>query len=251
MRSEDLMIELELLPGLVRRKWIEKKRKMQRVADESFAGLTLFPEDEDVLFQKTTTSGSDWMLPNSRLDFIRMTDAQGSMPVPVYDIPPSMMKQKVSRAQLQRLMDEDETLPLLLGETKAVKVIQKFRRRTADEEDEEDEEEFDEDKIAKTQAEVFARIDDMERIPPEMEVPKVLPIQTMTEDMSQALTEVQNHFRVQLTGIIEATATLFEHLVELTQGIDAVRVNHEEVLQLVKEHMVDSEEYEGSSVRTQ
>jgi hypothetical protein len=237
-------IELELLPGLVRRKWIEKKRKMQRVADKAFAGLTLFPEDEGVLFQKTTQSGSDWMLPNSEMDFKRMTDATASEPFRVYDIPPSMLKQKVTHAQLQRLMDEDESLPLLLGETRAVKVIKRFQRRSPDDEDEEEEEEDfgedgnrkDWDNITKTQAEVFARIDAMERIEPEMEVPKVAPIQAMTEDMSHALTEVQNHFRVQLTGIIEATATLFEHLVELTQGIDAVRANHEEVIQLVKEN---------------
>jgi len=31
-RKEDLSIKLDLLPGIVRRKWIEKKRKMQRVA---------------------------------------------------------------------------------------------------------------------------------------------------------------------------------------------------------------------------
>ena len=30
----------------------------------------------------------------------------------------------------------------------------------------------------------------------------------------------RNQFRVQLTGVIECTAVLFEHLVELTQGLD-------------------------------
>ena len=32
----------------------------------------------------------------------------------------------------------------------------------------------------------------------------------------------RNQFRVQLTGVIECTAVLFEHLVELTQGLDEV-----------------------------
>merc|ERR1719326_1609307 len=85
----------------------------------------------------------------------------------------------------------------------------------------------------RTQADVFHRIDELERVPPEVELPKVPQIVTMTEDMSHALSEVQNQFRVQLTGIIEATATLFEHLVELTQGIDAVRNNHESVIEMV------------------
>merc|ERR1719420_1565307 len=99
-----------------------------------------------------------------------------------------------------------------------------------------------------TQGEVFKRIDDLERVPPEVELPKILQIVSMTEEMSGALSEVQNQFRVQLTGIIEATATLFEHLVELTQGLDAVRNNHEEVLTLVRENQAD--DYEGSSART-
>merc|ERR1719487_1308563 len=107
MRSEDLMIDLELLPGLVRRKWIEKKRKMQRVADEAFAGLTLFPEDEGLLFTQDTKVGTDWMLPNSRMDMNKMINATASHPLPVYEIPEGMLRQTISRAQLQRLMDED------------------------------------------------------------------------------------------------------------------------------------------------
>lgn len=253
MRKEDLIIDLELLPGLVRRKWIEKKRKMQRVADESFAGLTLFKEDEGVLFQDVRDKGTEWMLPNTRMDFHKMTNATPSRPISVYDIPEKMMKQQISRAQLQRLMDEDPALPLLLNANKAVKVIQRYRKKAEGEEDEDEDFGMDDDKmkaITQAQADVFARIDDMERIPPEVEVPKVPEVHAMAEDMSHALTEVQNNFRVQLTGIIEATASLFEHLVELTQGLDAVRTNHDEVIQLVKEN-IDQGDLDASSINSQ
>lgn len=251
LRSEDLSIDLELLPGLVRRKWIEKKRKMQRVADQSFAGLTLFPEDEGLLFQKGKGAGADWMLPNTRMDMAKMLNAKPSMPVSVYDIPRGMLKQTISRMQLQRLMDEDNSMPLLLGEKKAVNVIRKFRKRLPDEEEDEpsdDEGGYENRQVKKTQADVFGRIDELERVPPEVELPKIPQIVAMTEDMSHALSEVQNQFRVQLTGIIEATANLFEHLVELTQGVDAVRNNHEEVLNIVRESLAN--DYESSSART-
>jgi len=252
LRSEDLMIDLELLPGLVRRKWIEKKRKMQRVADQSFAGLTLFPEDEGLLFQETGQPGSDWMLPNTHMDMNRMLNAKPSFPIPIYEIPRGMLTQTISRSQLQRLMDEDESLPILLGQTKAVAVIQRFRKKLADEDQEEEQEQEDEkvalNPVTKTQAEVFQRIDELERVPPEVELPKIPQLIHMTHEMSDSLSEVQNQFRVQLTGIIEATASLFEHLVELTQGIDAVRNNHEEVITLVRENAQD--EGEGSSAMT-
>lgn len=246
LRSEDLVIELELLPGLVRRKWIEKKRKMQRVADASFAGLTLFPGDEGVLFERAALAGTDWTLPNTRTDMNKMINAQASKSVNTYDIPQAMVKQEISRAQLQRLMDEDDSLPLLLGETSAVNVIRKFRRKAFDEEDDDEDAR---DPISKTQGAVFAKLDELERIAPEVEVPKHPVIVDMTHEMSHALSEVQMSFRVELTTIIEATATLFEHLVELTQGVDAVRTNHEEVLQLVRENAAD-EEGATSSMRT-
>jgi len=247
LRSEDLQVDLELLPGLVRRKWIEKKRKMQRVADQSFAGLMLFPGDEGLLFQETGGKGADWSLPNTRFDMARMLNAKASRPVPVYEIPGGMMSQSITRAQLQRLMDEDKALPLLLGDTKAVNVIRKFRKKTSDEFEDEDEDEDQEmNPVKRTQAEVFSRIDDLERVPPEVELTKIPKIVEFTEDMSHALNEVQNQFRVQLTGIIEATAGLFEHLVDLTQGIDAVRTNHEEVLAIVRESLAQ-EDYVSSS----
>jgi len=254
LQSKDLQIDLELLPGLVRRKWIEKKRKMQRVADEAFAGLTLFPEDEGLLFQEGAVAGSDWMLPNSRLDMNKMINAQPSKAAVIYDIPPGMLTQTISRQQLQRLMDEDNSLPLLLGEHKAVKVIRKFRRKDPTDDEGDDEDKSAEDAgghnpLSKTQREVFHKIDGLERMPPEVEVPKVPQVIAMTEDMSDALSEVQNQFRVQLTGIIEATASLFEHLVELTQGVDAVRANHEQVLERVREAQQDND-YEGSSMRS-
>jgi len=254
MKSEDLAIHLDLLPGLVRRKWIEKKRKMQRVADQSFAGLTLFPEDEGLLFQEGTQLGADWSLPNSRIDMARMINAKPSKPIPIYEIPDGMLTQTISRSQLQRLMDEDNSLPLLLGETTAVKVIRRFRKKLQDEDEEEVMSDPGEsaglNPVTKTQAEVFQRIDELERVPAEVEVPKIPQVVQMTGELSDALSEVQNQFRVQLTGIIEATATLFEHLVELTQGIDACRNNHEEVIQLVRENAADEAMDDRSSQRT-
>ena len=48
----------------------------------------------------------------------------------------------------------------------------------------------------------------------------------IAEQMSSAILDLRNQFRVQLTGVIECTALLFEHLVELTQGLDEVQKSH-------------------------
>jgi len=232
MSSEDLSIPLELLPGIVRRKWIEKKRKMQRIANETFAGMELYPVDLDGANKDGTTT--DWMLPSSRTDvFDNMNSALVKRPLSLYDIPEALLKSEVSRAQLQRLMDEDETLPVLLQEARAEKVIRRFKQLDVPEQVEG--EEF-VAPVKKLQGQVFGEVDALEKVKLDDEIPEVPEISELTECMSDAVTSVRNKFRIELTNIIEATAMLFEHLVDLTQGIEIMRQNHDMVLEKVRDH---------------
>ncbi|CAE7750749.1 pkd2 [Symbiodinium necroappetens] len=230
MNPKDLSITLDLLPGLVRRKWVEKKRRMQYVADQNFAGMDLFPEDVDrSLSKKADNIVTDWMLPSTQSDvFDQMTAPIEHKPLALYDIPPSVMKQEISRAQLQRLMDEDSTIPLLLGSKRAVDVIRKFKS------EEREESGNPVSAVKSMQGTIFARIDKLERVKLDDDVPEVPEISQVAEQMSGAILDLRNQFRVQLTGVIECTAVLFEHLVELTQGLDEVRQNSDGVLQLVR-----------------
>merc|ERR1740139_367621 len=101
MRSEDLSIQLELLPGVVRRRWIEKKRKMQHIANQSFAGMEIVNANDEEHAQKGKIS--DWMLPSSRFDvFKSMEGGDTTRQVSIYDVPPNQLTAEVSRAQLQR-----------------------------------------------------------------------------------------------------------------------------------------------------
>eukprot|EP00933_Yihiella_yeosuensis_P059958 TRINITY_DN617_c0_g2_i2.p1 TRINITY_DN617_c0_g2~~TRINITY_DN617_c0_g2_i2.p1 ORF type:complete len:891 (-),score=149.85 TRINITY_DN617_c0_g2_i2:639-3311(-) len=229
LKADDLSIKLALLPGLVRRKYVEKKRNMQRVANDNFAGMDLFPEDDQ---QKTSKDApkslTDWALPSSQTDvFDTMTQQVSQKPMELYDIPEKVFQKEVTRAQLQRLMDEDGTIPLLLGCTKAVDVIRKFKNPDAIAADAEV------SAVKAMQGSVFGRIDKLERVKLDEDVPRVPEISAITEEMSGAITDVRNQFRVQLTGIIEATADLFEHLVELTQGVDELRMNNDNILEMV------------------
>jgi len=89
---------------------------------------------------------------------------------------------------------------------------------------------------------VFSRVDELERVRLDGEVPKVPQIDELADEMSGAVSDVRNQFRLELTGIIEASGSLFEHLVELTQGMNAVRENHEEVVALVRERIAEQAE---------
>lgn len=244
LRSEDLAINLDLLPGIVRRKWIEKKRNMQRVASENFAGMDLFGEGDIHKEEQTIT---DWMLPSTRADVLdKMHHKTKDKPIAIYEVPAAMLKQEVSRSQLQRLMDEDSTLPLLLGTPRAVDVIRRFK--AVPDPSLEDENSFEAlPPVKALQGGVFAKIDNLEKVQfDEEDVHHVPEIDQITEHMSHSVYDVRDQFRLQLTSIIEATAVLFEHLVELTQGIETVRQNHEGVIEMVRSSLAQDQYAESS-----
>lgn len=265
-RSDFLSIRLELLPGIVQRKWIEKKRKLQMIANENFANLEVFPPGEAPAIggEGDKKKKGDWMLPSSKVTLTKMQAPVGEKPPSFYTVPNSTVDQEVSREQLQRLMDEDESLPIMLGSSDAVKVIKDFKKRALDEQDRlalddatksqfglrslgdvslvkhemhKKEMRFREDAVKALQGEVFAKLDKQEKMEPDLVRKPVPKVEEMTNEMSQSLTEVRNQFRHQLTGIIEAIASLFEHLVELTQGVDKVRANHKNVAHMLKDQL--------------
>jgi len=240
MNPKDLSITLDLLPGLVRRKWVEKKRRMQRVADQNFAGMDLFPEDVDRSLSKKRADQmlTDWMLPSTQNDvFDQMTAPVEHKPLALYEVPETIMVQEISRAQLQRLMDEDSTIPLLLGSKRAVDVIRKFKSVEKEESGQPV------SAVKVMQGTIFGRIDKLERVKLDDDVPEVPEMTQIAEQMSSAILDLRNQFRVQLTGVIECTAVLFEHLVELTQGLDEVRQNSDGVIRLVRSNQIGDTGY--------
>lgn len=406
LKPEDLYIKLNVLPGIVRRKWVEKKRQMQRVANENFVGLDLFPGMDLKGNKDEGGAVSDWMLPSSDDAFTDMQSKGPQKPMPIYDIPAKLLELEVSHSQLQRLMDEDEALPILLGTKSAVQVIRKFKgdQREAEEsgaggvalqevlmflnnaiseleknrdapatleareavhqllslplmdanmEDQDYlvirecfrpenktaaiqalkriKEKLDGQKVSKAatalQREVFEKVDGFEIMKDEnkevlvtlgeaifeleknkeeratkaarekvqqllkmplmsthleeqdiavmrkchrpenkpavvkilteikfklenstlenMKVPQIPEINVLTEAMSGAMSDVRNQFRKQLTGIIEATAFLFEHLTELTKSMNVVREQNDAVIKICRENQEDMEMMEG------
>merc|ERR1712048_1270317 len=199
-------------------------------------------QNEDYLKENNRKSLTDWALPNTRLELEKMQNAPSLKPLSIYDVPDKALQQEISRAQLQRLMDEDETLKILLDEEHAKDVIRKFKNISNPEASLN--QPVDSSAVRQLQSTVFERMDALENPNVDEEAPKVPAIHELCEDMSGAITEVRNSFRIQLTTIIEATAALFEHLADLTQGVDQIRGYHGDILKIVKENLgEDDEEY--------
>lgn len=235
---EEQQIELGLLPGIVARKWIEKKRKMQRMVDESRGDVGNENDDEEYgmdggekkdkrryttlarLKRRATTMVMG--MPAQQEDTSRNHGNDIDASHEMYHLPSSAEETVVSRMQLQRLMDEDETLCLLLGTRKALDVIRRFRGMEKTEEDEEN----GGDAVASLQDTVFRKLDTLEKSGLDLEAEEVAAVRDLSDQMTEAFTEVQNQWRQELTTTLEAAAALSEGLIELTQGLERVGANH-------------------------
>jgi len=256
LKTEDLSITLELLPGIVRRKWIEKKRRLQKIASEAFAGMELYPDDPTVPHREELKEvggrgpKTDWSLNSNSAGVLRELEGNKTVdrPVAFYEVPNAAMTQEVSKEQLQRLLDEDETLPLLLGSKRAVEIIRRFKGEGHPAPGPAGTEDVTPAKLL--QRTVFGKIDELEKVQftnnEEDQVPHIPEITQITEDMSNSVSEVRNEFRASLTLIIESTAGLFEHLVDITQAMDSVRKNVASVVDQVHENQVYSKKVGAS-----
>lgn len=223
---EENSIELTSLPGIVSKKWIEKKKKMQRIIEQNLGGLPAEEQAElDKQGKRESMLGnlkrrlSASFIPGSAYEINAFKNPAVPRKEMLYDIPAEMVDEEISRLQLQRLMDEDETLCLLLGTRKAIDVIRKFKFG----------DETGADAVTKLQETVFHKLDTMEKAGLDMDSQEVPAVRELSDQMNEAFNEVQNQWRQELTSLLEAASVLSEGLIELTQGIEKVQLNHSEI----------------------
>jgi len=222
VRPEENTIMLTLLPGIVAKKWVEKKRKMQRIIEENLGGMDLDQPDVDLGFSQkvkaTARRLSASFIPGSSMELSAGFKGGAKRADQLYDIDPKAAQEEISRLQLQRLMDEDETMCLLLGTRRAIDVIRKFK--FGDEGS---------DAVTKLQETVYHKLDTLEKAGLDMNSREVPAVRELSDQMNEAFNEVQNQWRQELTSLLEAASVLSEGLIELTQGIERVQLYHSEI----------------------
>lgn len=223
VRPEENSIQLSLLPGIVSKKWIEKKKKMQRIIEENLGGFDLDEGEDKSAAQKMTQKIgkaarrlSALAIPQSSIELTAKTPQTRADQL--YDIDPNAAQEEISRLQLQRLMDEDETMCLLLGTRRAIDVIRKFK--FGDEGS---------DAVTKLQETVYHKLDTLEKAGLDMNSREVPAVRELSDQMNEAFNEVQNQWRQELTSLLEAASVLSEGLIELTQGMERVQLYHSEI----------------------
>jgi hypothetical protein len=194
-RPEEQFIKLDRLPDIVVKKWEEKKKKLRKIHER---------EGNDSLARRW----QDWgALPNAPTneDTASNASSYGEENQDVYKVNPGA-DDEITRLQLQRLIDEDLTLPKVLGTTRAIDVIRTFSRDSVP------------DEVTKLQQNVYKKIDKLEKRGLAFDGHEVPAIQNLSDDLYRITTMMQNNWRGEVTQILEGASGLSEVLMELTHG---------------------------------
>jgi hypothetical protein len=275
---EERSILLNELPGIVVRKWHEKKKRMQLLVDKELGDLTAEdmqrmianmeggPESNAARAKKKKTK-------LERLKKLRVAIQRGlSLPeasdfevnepesqntrVRLYGNVRADDDEEITLAQLQSLMDGEPMLQILLGTKNGIDVI-KYFKTFAREENEEDqmepsapppEEKTSLDKVAELQENVFRKVETLEKAKLNMDRLSVPFVDEMSNQVQFALSNAQNEWRQQLTGIMEVLTHITDAFTDVKKSIDTVQSNHVELSHLLTGDTEGSEsETESSS----
>jgi hypothetical protein len=133
---------------------------------------------------------------------------------------PALNDKLISRLQLQRLLDDDPALREVLGATRAVDVIRRFRADRGPDPYQE---------ITRLQESVILKLDSLEKVGLNLEFAEVDTLKMVSNGLNDALTEVQNQWRTELTTLLESCSTISNHLIDLTQKLAQCTDKHNEI----------------------
>merc|ERR1712139_240038 len=130
------------------------------------------------------------------------------------------MSNVIYRMQLQRLLDDSSHLREVLGAKRGIDVIRRFR--TARKGDPYRE-------ISDMQEGVIMKMDALEKIGLKLEFAEVESLNMVSNALNDALTEVQNQWRLELTQLLESCSTISSNLIDLTDRLAACTEKHNEI----------------------
>merc|ERR1711959_784140 len=197
---------MALLPGFLTEAWATKQQALLEMIQEA-------EEKARVEREKGITA----MKSQSR----KLSMGLGSKHAPQTSKKlPGTNPKVISRMQLQRLMDDAPELQDVLGAKRAIDVIRRFRAERGPDPYTE---------ITRLQETVILKLDSLEKIGLNLEFTEVESLKMVSNGLNDALTEVQNQWRTELTTLLESCSTISNHLIDLTQKLAQCTDKHNEI----------------------
>jgi hypothetical protein len=272
---EEQSILLVDLPGIVVRKWLEKKRRMQLLVDKTLGDMSeeewlrrMQEPAENQTTRERTRKKKSW---KEILTKIRK-NIQRSMSLPLAEefeiAEPTRVEtrarlysnagyaydEEITLMQLQSLIDQEPTLQILLGTKSALDVIRYFKPMMKPDEDDEDvagQVRADDDqaesaleKIGELQENVFRKVEHLEKRGLNMDRKPVPMVDAISNQITAELMQVQNGWREEFTKLIEQMTSIADGMRDTKIGVETVVSNHEELAKLLGD---GSSEYDSST----
>jgi len=175
---------------------------------------------------------------------------------------PDAMGGAIGRPQLQRLLDEDKALRILVGSADALAVIKRFKY-VPNEEDHlraikameentqpvasaEDDmwEDAENETINQLQEVVFSRLDKLEKSSLDVDVTEVPQIKFLATQLADLLSDVQNCWREGIIQVLESANLISGSLLQFTKNVEDVSSNHNTIMEKLCVDEEDDEDEE-------
>jgi len=263
-------ISLYKLPNIVTRKWLEKKRRMQLLVDQTLGEFTeaevkrknskMNARPESSKSRKRKRKGCMEICGRLKLCFLRALGCPEAseflVPEPDDDAFQIKMYQnpqfedddaEISRSQLQRLLDQEPMLRILLGTGQALDVIRTFKAGDAGLDDDSDASSGADgaalEKVRKLQESVFIKIDKLERQGLGMDRNKVPLVDDLANELADCIQGVQNEWREEISNSMAVVTSVAEEFGNLADGIADLQDNQERLRQMLN----DGSDYSDST----
>lgn len=134
------------------------------------------------------------------------------------------LKGVISRIQIQRLLDEDDELCGILGTNKAIDVVRRFSIPDFRHGNEDIFEE-----LTTLQQNVFTKLEEYDGQNSKLEFGCIDTLKLVNTGLHDALSDVQNQWRNELTYVLESTNSLASILTDMTRKMERVQQNHTQI----------------------
>lgn len=205
---DEQYIEVAVLPGFVGEVWKTKQVALIDMIQEAEARAESERKEGAGVVSRRFSSKN---IPG----FSRF----GSKQAPKMGLP-MMNANLISRLQLQRLLDDSPEIQEVLKSKRAIDVIRRFRADRGPDPYTE---------ITRMQESVILKLDTLEKIGLNLEFAEVESLKMVSNGLNDALTEVQNQWRTELTSLLESCSSISNFLIDLTDRLAACTEKHQEI----------------------
>jgi hypothetical protein len=214
---DEQYVELNLLPGFLADAWKTKQAALLEMIQDS--EMKANETREKARNEANSTSVSKL---GRRLS-LGSKNTPGSKSIAVEAAQsqlPTLNMKVISRLQLQRLMDDAPEIGEVLGAKRAIDVIRRFRTERGPDPYTE---------ITRLQENVILKLDQLERVGLNLEFTEVESLRMVSNGLNDALTDVENQWRAELTQLLESCSAISNHLIDLTDRLAACTEKHNEI----------------------